>query len=128
MTVIGVSLQDLRGTGSKDAIRTVRAAAGRRSGKTAGPRTRDRRGRNRRSCSFSQRGFRARRTPARATKTRQKLEPLASVGITYRCPEEAEAEGPPEDVQHELLLCGIICGGQTDGGLLLPGREVPSGA
>src|SRR6202020_2198863 len=54
--------------------------------------------------------FERRRNPVRATKTRQKSEPFAGVGIAHRRHEEAEAEGHHEDVQHELLLCGIICG------------------
>src|ERR1700733_6963730 len=49
----------------------------------------------------------------RVTKPRQKSEPFAGVGVTHRRHEEAEAEGHHEDVQHELLLCGIICAARS---------------
>src|ERR1700675_3733178 len=103
MTVIGMSLWKVRGTGSKNAIRTARAAAARRSGKTAGLRRRDRRVHSRRSCSFSQQRVVERADMFRGAKTPQKLKPFAGVGVAHRGCEEAEAKGHHEDVQHELL-------------------------
>ena len=67
----------------RKAIRTARAAAGRRSGKTAGLRRRDRQVNNRRSWLFSS-------------------KPFAGVGVTDAQHEEAEAEGQHDDVQHEF--------------------------
>jgi hypothetical protein len=40
-------------------------------------------------------------------KTRQKLKPLAGVGVADRSREEGEAEDHHENVQHEMLLCGV---------------------
>ena len=74
-------------------VRTARAAAGRRSGKTAAPQKRWRRVNNRRSWSFS-------------------LEPFAGVGVAYRHREEAQTEGQHDDVQHEMLLAALVFGAQ----------------
>jgi hypothetical protein len=63
-------------------------------------------------CS-PERAFRAKLLSVRVTETRQKSEPFAGVGVTHRRHEEAEAEGHHKDVQHELLLCGIICGARS---------------
>jgi hypothetical protein len=38
------------------------------------------------------------------------LKPFAGVGVTYSRYEEAETEGQHEGVQHEMLLCVVICG------------------
>src|ERR1700733_2741430 len=73
----------------RDAVRTARAAAGRRSGKTAGRRRRWRRASNRRSWPFSS-------------------KPFAGVGVTDRQNEEAETQGQHEDVQHEMLLAVLV--------------------
>ena len=37
-------------------------------------------------------------------------ESFAGVGVTNRRYEEAQAEGQHEDVQHGMLLCGVMCG------------------
>jgi hypothetical protein len=58
-------------------------------------------------CSPPER-FRAKRVPVRVKKTRQKLEPFAGVGVTYRHHEEAQTEGQYDDVQHELLLVALV--------------------
>jgi hypothetical protein len=42
--------------------------------------------------------------PVRVKKTRQKLKPLAGVGVADRYDEEAEAKGQHGDIQHETLL------------------------
>ncbi len=91
-----------------DAVRTARAAAGRRSGKTAGRRRRWRRANNRRSWVCSSRAFSS--EAIRVKKTRQTLKSFAGVGVSHRHPEEAEAEGQHDDVQHEVLLCVVISG------------------
>jgi hypothetical protein len=80
-------------------VRTARAAAGRRSGKTAGLRKRWRRVNNRRSWLYSS-------------------KPFAGVGVAYAHHEEAEAEGQHDNVQHEELLCAVICGTREE----LPSR------
>ena len=97
MTVMVVCLQVSRDFSDKpvptrtksgaglSAVRTARAAAGRRSGKTAARRRRWRRVNNRRSWSFSS-------------------KPFAGVGVTHRQHEEAEAKGQHEDIQHQVLL------------------------
>jgi hypothetical protein len=45
-----------------------------------------------------------------ANETRQKLKSFTGVGVTHGRNEEAEAEGQHENVQHEMLLCGMACG------------------
>jgi hypothetical protein len=40
----------------------------------------------------------------------RKSEPFAGVGVTDRGHEEAEAEGQHENIQHGMLLCGVIHG------------------
>src|ERR1700731_2357710 len=101
-----------------DAVRTARAAAGRRSGKTAGRRRRWRRANNQRSWRSPQKRFRAKACPAldagwvpvRVKKTRQNLKSFAGVGVSDRHPEEAEAEAKNDDVQPEVLLCVVTRG------------------
>ena len=66
--------------------------------------------------------------PVRVKKTRQNLEPFAGVGVTHRRHEEAEAEGQHDDVQHEMLLCAVICGARGIAFSLFPRWEVPPGA
>ena len=70
------------------ALRSARAAAARRSGRTAGPVRRDRRASNRRSW-------------------RAPLKPLTGIGVTDACHEEAEAERQHQDVQHGMFLCDV---------------------
>ena len=41
---------------------------------------------------------------------RSPLKPFAGVGVTYSRGEEAEPEGQHDNVQHERLLCAVICG------------------
>ena len=43
-------------------------------------------------------------------KTRRNLKSFAGVGVSDRHPEEAEADGQHDDVQHEVLLCVVISG------------------
>jgi hypothetical protein len=45
--------------------------------------------------------------PVREQKMRRKLEPFAGVGVADRGREEGEAEDHHENVQHEMLLCGV---------------------
>lgn len=39
-------------------------------------------------------------------------EPFAGVGVAHRHHEEAEAKAQHEYVQHEALLCVVICGAE----------------
>src|ERR1700722_8873738 len=90
-------------------ISTARAAAGRRSGRSAGPRRRDRRVNSRRSWVCSLRAFSS--EAGRGSKTHQNLQdlkPFAGVGGGYPRHEEAEGEGQHQDVQHEVLLVALV--------------------
>jgi hypothetical protein len=40
----------------------------------------------------------------------EKSKPFAGVGVTNRGHKEAEPEGQHENIQHGLLLCGVIHG------------------
>ena len=79
------------------AIKSVRDAAARRSGKTAGLRKRGPRERNRTSWSSS---FEA----LRIIHSTRPSKPFAGVGIADRGGEEAEAKGQHNYVQHGILL------------------------
>jgi hypothetical protein len=61
-------------------------------------------------------------------KTGQKLKSFAGVGVTHRRREEAEAEGQHDDVQHEMLLCGMTCGAIRIVFSPMLEEEMPSGA
>src|SRR6266404_441802 len=113
MAVMGYALWSCAGT-VRDTVRTARAAAGRRSGKTAGLRRRWRRANNRRSWFCSSEAFCAKRIPLRVKETRQNLKPLAGVGVAYPRHEETEAEGQHDDIQHEVLL-SVAIGGARGG-------------
>jgi hypothetical protein len=43
-------------------------------------------------------------------------KPFAGVGVADACREQTEGEAQHDDVQHEMLLCGVLSG------------EVPPGA
>jgi hypothetical protein len=58
----------------------------------------------------------------------RKLKPFAGVGVTHRHDEEAEAEGQHDDIQHEVLLCVVICGGLEMAFSPLSRIEVPPAA
>ena len=123
----GICPLDLREM-CRNAVRTARAAAGRRSGKTAGLRRRDRRANNRRSWLFSSRAFSSEAVAVRVKETRQNSKPFAGVGVTYSRHEEAEAQGQHDGVQHEVLLCVMISGTRETAFSPLSGVEVPPGA
>jgi hypothetical protein len=72
--------------------------------------------------------LRAKRTAVRANETRQKLKSFTGVGVTHGRNEEAEAEGQHENVQHEMLLCGMACGAIRIAFSPRLDREVPFGA
>jgi hypothetical protein len=72
--------------------------------------------------------LRAKRMAVRANKTRQKLKSFAGVGVTNRGDEKAETEGQHDDVQHEMLLCGVTCGAIRIAFSPMLDSEVPSGA
>jgi hypothetical protein len=71
--------------------------------------------------------LRAKRTAVRANESRQKLKSFTGVGVTHGRDEEAEAEGQHENIQHGMLLCGVVREGQA-GSPFLSGLEVPPGA
>src|SRR5712664_2012632 len=99
MAVMGYALWSCAGT-VRDTVRTARAAAGRRSGKTAGLPRRWRRANNRRSWFCSSEAFCAKRVAVLVKYMRQNSKPFASVGIANSRHEEAEAEGQHDDVPH----------------------------
>src|SRR5271156_5258192 len=91
-------------------VRTVRAAAARRSGRTRGRARRDRRGNSRRSSYFSS-------------------QPFADVGVTNACRKEAEPEGQHGDVKHEMFLCiGSAAAADTAFRIVRVRPQVPPGA
>ena len=59
---------------------------------------------------------------------RSPLKPFAGVGVADAHREEAEPEGQHENVQHEMLLCGVTCGARANRLSPLQGGEVPPGA
>src|SRR5664280_14198 len=84
-------------------VRSAQAAAGRRSGKTAGRGKRARRANNRKSWHLS-------------------LKPFAGVGVAYAQDEEAKAEGQHDDVPHDKcslprLFRGATCARSGESGL-----------
>jgi hypothetical protein len=57
----------------------------------------------------------------------ERSKSFAGVGVADRRHEEGKAEGQHENIQHGMLLCGVVREGQA-GSPFLSGLEVPPGA